>query len=98
MALVPKIKIQVVSKTEGRCSWIDEREGAIGKEWEWGRSTSAGLCQTAYHTLWPFCRMLEMGGKVASAANPDIQYVRCPAASSGGASVVFAVIREWVEK
>ncbi len=97
MSLVPRVKIRVLSKSEGKCSWIDEREGAVGKEWEWGRSTPAGICQSVYHVLWPFCRAFEMGGKFPTAANPDIQLVRCPAASPGGASVVFEVIREWVE-
>jgi uncharacterized repeat protein (TIGR04076 family) len=97
MALVTKVKIRVLSRSEGRCSWIDEREGAVGKEWEWGRSTPAGICQTAYQTLWPICRAFEMGGKYPTAKNPDVQLVRCPSATPGAASVVFEVIREWVD-
>lgn len=97
MAKVPKVTVRVKSRSEGRCSWIDEREGAVGKEWEWGRSTPAGLCQTAYPALFTVCQAFAMGGKYPTAQNPDVQLVRCPAASPGGASVVFEVVREWVD-
>ena len=80
-----EIAIKVVSQ-KGTCS----QEHKVGDEWILGTKTPAGICLSAFATLFPYARVLTFGGSFPWESDPDVTTIACPDAAN---PVVFELRR-----
>jgi uncharacterized repeat protein (TIGR04076 family) len=80
-----KISIRVASK-KGTCA----QEHKVGDHWIVDKKTPAGMCLSAFNTLFPSLRVLMFGGSFPWRSDPDVTTVACPDAAN---PVVFELRR-----
>ena len=85
MARLFDVAVKVIA-VDKRCS--DGME--VGKEWVIGRHTPDGLCLSAYHSIYPYFRVLRCGGSFPWSDDPDKCTACCP---DPGHRVVFELKR-----
>ena len=85
MAESYEVVAKVVSQ-KGTCT----HEHKVGDEWVIGRKTPAGICMSAFYTLFPSVRVLMFGGTLPWESDPDVTTIACPDAEN---PVVFKLRR-----
>ena len=78
------IKVKVISK-KGDCN-----KHNVGDEYLVGRTTPAGMCPSAFNSLFPAARVLMFGGTFPWSKDPDTATIACPDAER---PVVFELRR-----
>ena len=73
MTEIYDVAVRVISQ-EGTC----EQGHKVGDEWVITRTTPAGLCLSAFHSLYPAARVLKHGGSFPWSSDPDAAQIACP--------------------
>jgi uncharacterized repeat protein (TIGR04076 family) len=50
----------------------------IGQAWSYDYLTPAGMCSSAWHTVYPWAMAIASGGVFTWQENPDVMRVSCP--------------------
>ena len=79
------IALKVVSQ-KGTCM----QEHKVGDEWLLERKTPGGMCPSAFHSIFPYIRILMFGGVLPWSDDPDAVEIACPDAKN---PVVFEIRR-----
>ncbi len=79
------IKVKVISQ-KGTCGAGHK----VGDEYLFAGKTPAGMCLSAFATLYPSIRALQFGGSFPWSADPDVSEAACPDADN---PVVFELRR-----
>ena len=80
-----EIAIKVISQ-KGTCV----QEHKVGDEWLFARKTPAGMCPSAFHSLFPSARILMFGASLPWEDDPEATTIACPDAQN---PVVFELRR-----
>ena len=79
------VAAKVVSQ-KGTCAC----EHKVGDEWLLGTKTPEGLCLSAFGAVFPYARVLAVGGSFPWETDPDVASAACPDADN---PVVFELRR-----
>ena len=85
MAEQYKVVAKIISQ-EGTCS----AGHSVGDEFVISEITPGGMCSYAFHALFPFTTVLQVGGAFPWESDPDKAVVACP---DSGNPVVFELKR-----
>ena len=85
MAEQYKVRVKVVSQ-KGTC----DAGHKVGDHWIVDKKTPAGICLSAFNSLFPSLRVLMYGGSFPWESDPDVARAACP---DGANPVVFELRR-----
>ena len=85
MAKMYEVRVRVISKT-GTCRLDHE----VGDKWIISQQTPEGICLSAFHTMFPYLRVLMFGGSHPWETDPEVATIACPDAKN---PVVFELRR-----